>query len=112
MLQPFVRFALFFLPFFNAAFQRRELRFSLPMIMWLIVLVIYNAFNGPLNAPVMLVICSFSIAAYFIIKVNESAEQNILKKLIVSVKKHSSSSYSYFLNSDSGKSLFFVYRKK
>jgi hypothetical protein len=78
--------ALFFLPFFNAAFQRRELRFSLPMIMWLIVLVIYNAFNGPLNAPVMLVICSFSIAAYFIIKVNESAEQNILKKLIVSVK--------------------------
>lgn len=83
----FCTVALFFLPFFNAAFQRRTFHFSLPMIIWLMVLVIYNAFNGPLNAPVMLIICSFTILAYYVTKVRASAEHTFLKKIIKSIKQ-------------------------
>jgi hypothetical protein len=77
----------FFLPFFNAAFQRRTFRFSLPTILGLLALVIFNAFNGPLNAPVMLIICSFTLAKFFIGNMFENPEQNILKKISFSIKK-------------------------
>ena len=77
---------LLFLPFFNAAFQRREFRFSLPVIAGLLALVIFNAFYGPLNAPVMLIICSFTLAKLFIEKLFETPEQNILQKINSSIK--------------------------
>jgi hypothetical protein len=77
---------LFFLPFFNAALQRRSFYFSIPLIIWLILLAIFIAFNGPLNSPVTLIICSFTLAYFFIKNMAESTENVFLTKVIRSVK--------------------------
>lgn len=52
---------LFFLPYFNAALGRRSLTFRPLMLACLIVLLVIISFNGPMNPPVILIVCSLAL---------------------------------------------------
>jgi hypothetical protein len=57
---------LFFLPFFRAVFWQNEFRFGKWKILILIILSVLLSFNGPLNPPVTLLVCS-SILFWFLL---------------------------------------------
>ena len=72
---------LLFLPFYNNSIKGRPLVFKMPVLISLMLLVIFAAFNGPLNAPVIIIICSFSLCSLFIDNFNKSRDKSFLQQI-------------------------------
>ena len=77
---------LFFLPFLNAALGRSDFKFSWLKVTALAILIIIISFNGPLNAPVILLICTTSLLNYFVKNYYELNSLSFTKRFTVSVK--------------------------
>jgi hypothetical protein len=76
---------LFFLPFF--CFWFFEYRINKLTTIGLICLAIILAFNGPLNSPVILIICPFVILISFAHNFNEYINSNLAIRILASIKK-------------------------
>jgi hypothetical protein len=62
---PILWLLLFFLPFHTAFMKRKEPRFGTIHILLLAILAIIISFNGPLNSPLVLIICPVILIIYF-----------------------------------------------
>lgn len=76
----------FFVPFLNVAFKRRSSDFSLSLTIGLLLLAVFNAFNGPLNPGLMVVICSFALCYNFITKMITPNYTNLKGSLLAAIK--------------------------
>jgi hypothetical protein len=76
----------FFLPFFNMGLGRRDFGLRLYEILFLIILLIINMFNGPLNVPASLIICSGVLSCYFAKNYQFYKEYHLVNRLIISIK--------------------------
>ncbi len=56
---------LFFLPYFNAAFQRHDFKFRTVTIILLILLSVVLSFNGALNTAIILLVCPVTLIIFF-----------------------------------------------
>jgi len=87
---------LFFLPFFNAALGRNDFDFSRLKMVLLIILIAIISFNGPLNAPVMLLVCSTVLFYYSIKNYIRIKKLPFLKRCVASIKNIPSSMFVLF----------------
>jgi hypothetical protein len=76
---------LFFLPFFLAWFYNYKI--TKPVTVFLLFLAIVLSFNGPLNAPLILIICPAIVLVYFIHNFNQAVTLKLVDRIMISIKK-------------------------
>jgi hypothetical protein len=77
---------LFLLPFFNAAFQRNDYRFSKAAMVFMILLAVVLSFNGALNTAVILIVCPVTLIYLFFSEFNKSSGTSLANRTINSLK--------------------------
>lgn len=88
---------LFFLPFYKIFFHNLSFKLSPLLICMLLLLSVFNAFNGPLNPPVMLIICTITVLHFFIYNEVKSSQKKIIDKILVSIRDIPFSTISIFV---------------
>jgi len=78
---------LFFLPFFNSALGRTSFNFSWLKTAILLILIIIISFDGPLNSPVILLICVSIILNYFVKNYRQLYTFPIFHRITGSIKR-------------------------
>ncbi len=74
--------AVFFLPFFLATFHKIPVRFNALTCAWLMFLSWAIAFNGPVSAPVIIIVCGF----FFLEQFRQGMGRNSMLPLIQRVR--------------------------
>lgn len=77
---------LFFLPFYNASMENRNVKLHPLIIILLIPFIVYLSLNGPLNPAVVLLICPLFILNRFCNLYFSSSEIGVLSKINYSFK--------------------------
>jgi len=74
--------AIFFLPFFLVTFHKRTIRFSFLLTALLLFLSWAIAFNGPVSAPVVIIVCGFM----FVEQMRQGMEKNVALPFIARIR--------------------------
>ena len=86
---------MFFLPFFMSSYYQRPLNFNYFTLTLMILLSLFNAFNGPLNAPVTLLIGSFILLNDWLKSMKQNKQLSFTYRNIAFIKQ--APKYSVFI---------------
>lgn len=96
---PIAVLLLFFLPFFQALTSDKKIEDMLNPIyqIWLISLILFLAFSGPLIAPSVLIICSLTLLVFFYKHFKSSFPKSLFPRIMAAIKGIPFPFLSFFL---------------
>jgi hypothetical protein len=77
---------LFFLPYFNAAFQRHDFNFKKITIVLLILFSVILSFNGALNTAIILIVCPVILISFFFSEFKNLRGSDLLTRISKAIK--------------------------
>lgn len=77
---------LFFLPFFLSTFHQQQVRYRYPLTISLMFLALVNAFGGPLNPPLIIMICFLILTSILWKKVRQNKSLPFTARVVAAIK--------------------------